>query len=169
MGSKQRATAIQSARRIALLFAQYQQLVRSAFRSQQRSDLADECTQDVFERLLTTTAEQVRHPRAYLLRVATNVARDHYRRQAARGGANAVALDDLYDSDALSVPSDQEEALLLKQIILSMPELYRSVFLLNRFAGLSYQEIAVRLDISVKTVEWRMSRALQHCAAQLRA
>lgn len=138
--------------------------VQRDFDGQQAQDLLQET-------LMRASAAQrnVRHPRAYLIRIATNVARDQYRRQAARGGGHAVALDDLYDSDALSVPADQEEALLLKQIILSMPELYRSVFLLNRFGGLSYQEIASRLDISVKTVEWRMSRALQHCAAQLRA
>lgn len=132
-------------------------------------DRAEDVAQEALLRIQNVPAGAIRHPRAYLLRIANNVARDQYRRQAARGGGHAVALDDLYDSDALSIPADQEEALLLKQIILSMPELYRSVFLLNRFGGLSYQEIAARLDISVKTVEWRMSRALQHCAAQLRA
>lgn len=49
-----------------------------------------------------------------------------------------------------------------------MPEKERHVFLLNRFSGLSYPEIAARLGISVKTVESRMSKALAHCVALLR-
>jgi len=35
------------------------------------------------------------------------------------------------------------------------------VFLLNRIDGLTYEEIADRLDLSVKAIEKRMSEALK--------
>lgn len=139
--------------------------LRGRFEAERGEDLV----QETFARASSSDISQVRHPRAYLLRIATNVARDQFRRQAVRGGNNLVALDDMYESEELGLPSDQEQAVLLKQVILSMPELYRCVFLLSRFEGLTYGEIAARLEISVKTVEWRMARALEHCVAQLRA
>ncbi|MCK5701208.1 MAG: sigma-70 family RNA polymerase sigma factor, partial [Cyclobacteriaceae bacterium] len=43
----------------------------------------------------------------------------------------------------------------------SLPEKCREIFLMNRFDGLKYREIAEKLDISIKTVETQMSRALK--------
>ncbi|WP_371876897.1 RNA polymerase sigma factor [Phenylobacterium sp. LH3H17] len=37
---------------------------------------------------------------------------------------------------------------------------HRDTLILNRFGGLSYQQIAVHFGITAKTVEYRMSRAL---------
>ena len=43
----------------------------------------------------------------------------------------------------------------------SLPDKCREIFLMNRFDGLKYREIAEKLDISIKTVETQMSRALK--------
>jgi RNA polymerase sigma-70 factor (ECF subfamily) len=45
----------------------------------------------------------------------------------------------------------------------------RDVFLLSRERGLSYSEIATLRDISVKTVETQMSRALRALRQRLQA
>ncbi len=42
-----------------------------------------------------------------------------------------------------------------------LPEKTRRIFLLNRYKGLSYKEIAQMLDISPKTVEFHISKALK--------
>jgi len=49
----------------------------------------------------------------------------------------------------------------IREVIDSLPERCREIFELNRFDGLKYSEIAVQLDISVKTVENQMSKALK--------
>ena len=42
-----------------------------------------------------------------------------------------------------------------------LPDKCKEIFLLNRFDGLKYREIADKLGISIKTVETQMSRALK--------
>lgn len=42
-----------------------------------------------------------------------------------------------------------------------LPEKCREIFMMNRFENLKYREIAEKLNISVKTVETQMSRALK--------
>ena len=48
-----------------------------------------------------------------------------------------------------------------------LPEKCREIFILNRYENLKYQEIADKLQISVKTVESQMSKALQHMRVRL--
>ena len=50
---------------------------------------------------------------------------------------------------------------LLINSIEKLPQEQKEVFLMNRIEKLKYREIAVRLDISIKTVEKRMSKALR--------
>jgi RNA polymerase sigma-70 factor (ECF subfamily) len=67
------------------------------------------------------------------------------------------------------------EALLVKDLekdlsaaLSNLPQECRKIFELSRFEGLKYQEIAARLNISIKTVETQMSRALSKLRLQLR-
>lgn len=62
----------------------------------------------------------------------------------------------------------QTDEVLAKQLVLGLPVPLRDVFVLSRFGGLTNTQIGEQLGISPKTVEWRMTKALAHCAAQLR-
>lgn len=50
----------------------------------------------------------------------------------------------------------------LERVISDMPEKQRVVFLMNRMDEMTYKEIAVTLDLSVKAIEKRMHGALNH-------
>ncbi|MFO7671354.1 MAG: RNA polymerase sigma-70 factor [Bacteroidales bacterium] len=63
--------------------------------------------------------------------------------------------------DVSSVIESMELEERIMEVIRSLPEKCREVFEMNRFDGLKYSEIAVRLNISVKTVENQMSKALK--------
>ena len=55
----------------------------------------------------------------------------------------------------------------IKDAIQELPEKCREIFVLNRYQDLKYQQVADKLQISVKTVETQMSKALQHMREKL--
>lgn len=56
----------------------------------------------------------------------------------------------------------------IKTALQKLPEKCREVFEMNRFEGKKYSEIAETLNISVKTVEAQMSKALKILKQELK-
>ncbi|MBL4655698.1 MAG: RNA polymerase sigma-70 factor [Bacteroidia bacterium] len=67
--------------------------------------------------------------------------------------------DQNWESSDKLVEIELEEK--INKVLDSLPEKCREIFLMNRFEGLKYKEVAEKLDISVKTVETQMSKALK--------
>ena len=143
----------------------YAHLVRMAESIVRERALAEEIAQDVMLELWRRRESiQVEQSfRAYLLRSTRNRALNHVRHQrivvreatiaaAAAESARAVSAEDEM------LGTELERA--VQEAITSLPENAREVFQLSRDRGLKYSEIAVVLDISVKTVEKRMGQAL---------
>jgi RNA polymerase sigma factor (sigma-70 family) len=127
------------------------------------SDL-DDLVHDTYLRLgRYSAAEMTRYPKALLLRIGVNLARDRLRRSSRFDSLSASA-----EGYEASSGADQEYLLELKRLILSLPDGLREVFLLSRYTQLTNEQIAAHLGISVKTVEWRMTKALSICASRLR-
>lgn len=123
---------------------------------------AEDLAQEVYLQASRTSAG-IRNPSAFLAVVATNILRMRHRAAAVR----PILVNGVAEGSADSAWGGQAEALLLKEVILALPPRLREVFLLSRFGGLTYEEIAQRCGISVKAVEKRMTRALARCAALL--
>ena len=70
-------------------------------------------------------------------------------------------LDSTDFSDGVDRLEEQELEQRIYDALQSLPEKCREIFMLNRFEGLKYAEIAQKLGISVKTVETQMSKALK--------
>ena len=109
---------------------------------------------------------EVRHPRALLLKISINLAHDRIRHTTRARSAEALIEATAEKADTWSLP-DQDAALILKQAVLALPEPLRDAFMLSRFAGYSNAEVAERLGIAVKTVEWRLTRALAALAERM--
>ena len=62
--------------------------------------------------------------------------------------------------------SDDEK---LEKILSVLPPKCKEIFLLSKLHGMKYQEIAQKLDLSVKTVENQMSKALKLIREQMKA
>ena len=74
-----------------------------------------------------------------------------------------VTIEHLSEHRASGSDPSQETAELAARIeagIASLPEKCRTIFEMSRIEGLKYSEIAASLNISVKTVEAQMSKAL---------
>lgn len=154
----QRATAFGD------LYSRYSDWLARRIRIQFGSDEADDIAQDAWlsiSRLQSLSA--IRHPRAFLLRVARNAALTQRRRGAVKAAGDVTA-----SRGRELLEADQLETVFIRQVILSLPQPLRDVFVLSRFGGLTNEQIAEQLGIRPKTVEWRMTKALAHCAAQYR-
>jgi RNA polymerase sigma-70 factor (ECF subfamily) len=55
----------------------------------------------------------------------------------------------------------------LQYALSQLPDQCRAIFQLSRFGGLKYREIAEQLEISVKTVEAQVCKALKHLRNEL--
>jgi RNA polymerase sigma factor (sigma-70 family) len=143
------------------LYRQYAPWLGRRLRGRIGADAAADVVQETYIRAAPYVLSNIRHPKAFLLRIALNLLSDERRRDARQQRFRETAPPP--DSEAAS----QFDATVLTEIIRAMPALYRDVFVLNRFGGMTYPEIARMLDISVKTVEWRMARALDYCTSRL--
>ena len=117
--------------------------------------VGEDLVQEAFMRSLAAGTE-IRNPRAFLAKVAIRAAMEEVRRRPEPGF--------VYDAP-VAVQPDAEQAVLLEQAIMALPEPVRDVFVLSRFGGLSNVEIARRCNLSVKRVEARLTEARRRCAA----
>lgn len=132
---------------------------------------AEEIVQTIFFRIWQRHREWAPRGslRAYLYRAARNEAIKHLQRDRIRQGLAVPVTDALMaarttaDGEALQ----QELARAATHALAELPERRRLVFLLSRDHGLTYNEIAAVLEISVKTVETHMGRALAHLRERL--
>lgn len=62
----------------------------------------------------------------------------------------------------------QELEAFVAQVLLQLPERCRLIFTLKRLEGLSIKEIAEKLEISPKTVENQITKALKHLSSSLK-
>lgn len=116
-------------------------------------DDAPDLTQEVFLRVSRSAVPETTSDgeRAWVFRIARNVALNHQRDTSRR--PPAVALADT------ARPAVQETTLAMKQAIERLAPLDRDVFLLRELGGLAYAEIAESCEISVDAVRARLHQA----------
>lgn len=149
---------------LELIFKEYYEMMcMSAMRITKQRSLAEDIVQEVFYELYRKRETiQIQSLVGYLKRSVYN-----------RSLNKIKSNKDIFDSDDLNIElSDNsinsQEGMEFKEledylheVIERLPEKCRLVFVLNRFEELSYKEVAKKMDISVKTVENQMSKALR--------
>jgi RNA polymerase sigma factor (sigma-70 family) len=132
----------------------------------------DDLVQEVFIRLVRQAAlESVQQIDSYVFRTAANVIRDRARRLAAR---HHREHEELSESDLPTNDLCPERVLLgterLAKAVAALeelPENTRRVFVLRRYEGMRYEEIAEHLRMTVSGVRFHMEKAKAHLARRL--
>lgn len=157
------------------LVLRYQdRILNTCFRFIGDAEEARDAAQDIFVKVYGALADF--KPRAsfstWLYRIAVNhslnVARRRRRASSAPVDTAEIAL--LADpKNPHSILEREEMALLVHKALSRLGENQRVVLVLHRFEGLSYQEIASIMRISVSSVESRLFRARQKLAKILKS
>ncbi len=155
----------------AIFRKDFQGLVFFAQKYVKDFETAREIVQDSFLNLWEKrdTIDTTRPFKSYLTTIIFNKSQN-YLRDNRKFNGQLLAIEDLnFVDDNTHADSIIEEELSEKinRVIELLPEKCKEIFVLNRYENLKYQEIAVKLNISIKTVEAQMSKALQHMRIHL--
>lgn len=152
--------------------AYYHPLVRFAYRYVWSEMIAEGIVQDVFLWIWENREgwKVEGKLKTYLFRAVKYKAVDYWRHERMKD----EHLDRLYELQEFKtdpvIPDDlngDELIKIVQDLIEQLPERPRMIYKLNRLEGLTYKEIADVLEISPKTVETHMSRALDYLRGKL--
>ncbi|MFW1744634.1 sigma-70 family RNA polymerase sigma factor [Acinetobacter guillouiae] len=133
------------------------------------SDAAD-LAQDTFLRVMARRQQiELLQPRAYLTTVAKGLMINWIQRKH----IERAYLDVLALQPELEEISPEQHCLIIEsllevtQLLEQLPVVVRDTFLYAQLEGLKYDEIAVKLDISLSSVKRYMKKAYVHCLSAM--
>jgi RNA polymerase sigma factor (sigma-70 family) len=132
-------------------------------------ELATDLAQDTFLRLWEKQSDiHMETIRGLLYKIAGDLFVTKYRREKSKFNFFNNYTPEVYERSADEELTYQEMLATYEKALETMGEKQRTVFLMSRIEELKYQEIADRLELSVKAVEKRMSQALSHLRQALK-
>lgn len=135
---------------------------------------ARDVAQEAYVRLLQLDRpDAVSFLRAYLFRVATNIAMDHLRHRAVR--ERCEPQESLLFEQLLARPGPERAAMgqqqmaVVKAALKQLPHKCRRAFVLHMFAERPLGDIAAELQVTERMVRYYIARGLAHCRNALDA
>lgn len=154
----------------AIFHRLYQPLCRFAYSYLRQTERAEELVQDSFTKLWEIRAELKEDTRLkpYLYKLVQNRCLNEIKhRQVSRAYLDYSARSQAHYHEPTEVDY-QELQTRLDQALSELGPTTLEIFKRSRYQGLKYKEIAEELQISVKTVEKHMTRALMELREKLR-
>lgn len=132
----------------------------------------EEIVQEVFVRvwLKKDAIDPEKDFQSYLFSIAKHLVLDHLKSAVNRKlyFVGEHFQQDLLEEDGLEASISEETEEKLQRLINEIPERRREIFRLSRFEGLSYKQIAERLNISENTVDSQIRNALAFLRKEFR-
>ncbi|WP_163718672.1 RNA polymerase sigma-70 factor [Mangrovibacterium lignilyticum] len=141
----------------------YQGLCVYAYKILNSHDKAEDVVQEFFVKIWDKRESLMisSSVKSYFIRSVHNICLDHIARQDSRDSYKSYQLTHTSIQDLVDYPLlDFELEQLLNKTIDSLPDKIKETFILSRIDGLTYPQIAEQQGISVKTVEYRIGKAL---------
>ena len=126
------------------------------------AEAASDMTQDIFMKVWVKREQfYTQEIKSLLYKIAGDSVISYYRKNNTKKNfSESMIVND--STDVLNDTHNVEELKYLYNLaLLKMTDVQRATFLMSRDENRSYKEIALLLDISIKTVEKRMSIALK--------
>lgn len=143
----------------------YQPLCNFAWRFTKSNYISEELVQDVFLSIWVSreNLDPNKNIKSYLYRSVKNRALNHIEHQEVADNYNEEILWLDYSPIHQTHTFDKESAFIreAKNAVEDLPEEIKIIYKLSRKDGLTYKEIAEVMEISPKTVESKMSKALK--------
>lgn len=142
-----------------------QELFRHLLRRVTCPDTANDLLQDVFLRLVNyRSAEPVNNTRAFVYRIADNIATDHLRKNKTvsvelpePGGDEIIDRTPLPEQAVFA----QQQLELCEQVLKELSPTALKIFLLSRYESYSHPQIAKELNISISWVEKSLFKTIK--------
>lgn len=151
----------------------YDELCRYAFSILKDQDVAEDVVQQLFIKLWEkrSTIGEIENVRSYLFRSTFNMSLNEQKRmqrmpKREEYSAQNVSLQLSDHANNLIESKELQERIGAAMMVL--PEKCRDVFHLSRNEQLSYKEIAEQMNISIKTVENQVGKALKIMREELK-
>lgn len=164
------------------LFGRYRKAIARVIARVVRPHDVEDVLQETYLRIVQAAMlRPIRHPRAFMLTTARNVALNMLGRADALNHVDASRPDpedestrpSAYPADSGNTPEQlaqvQEEFHLFCRAVRELPPQCRRAFVLKRIYGLSQRDIARELDITEGTVEKHLAKGLVACSAYMTA
>lgn len=150
----------------------YNPLHQFAFSFLKSKQLAEEVVSDVFIKIWEkrNTLDYISNLKFYLFTSTRNTALNYLKKQK---GLQYVSVEE-YWKELNSLVINPEDLLIntemlhkIHRAIQSLPPKCKMIFKLTKEEGLKYKEVAILLNLSVKTVENQMAIALKRIASEI--
>ncbi|UUX48885.1 RNA polymerase sigma factor [Nisaea acidiphila] len=146
-----------------------QELVSYLARRLNSFSTARDLAHDLYLKLHDQKPAEITHEKAYLFRMASNLAVDHQRRTTRQSALAAEAQSILSARREERTPertaAARQELKAMRAAIADLPEQSCRIFQMNRFEGKSQREIAETLGVSTTTVENHIRKVLERLTA----
>ncbi|WP_282609619.1 sigma-70 family RNA polymerase sigma factor [Pelagibius sp. Alg239-R121] len=145
-------------------WAGFQQRLRGYVGGRVRPDEVDDLVGDILLKLVSSKdgLSAASNPTAWMMRVATNVITDHYRRRAREQRKHAAVSTEntlsVETSELPDVAANTEVTACLTPFIRSLPKLYAEILMLTEIGGKTQPEVARQLGLSLPAVKSRVKR-----------
>jgi len=153
--------------------AYYKDLVMFAFSFTKELSNAEEIVQETFVKLWEDHEKlDVKVSlKSLLLKSVQNRFIDWHRHKKIINNHSSYVLNNSslfdFETDNYVLRSELEGS--IEKAIANLPDKFKEAYEMNRFGGLKYQEIAKKLNVSVRTVEVRISKALELLRKDMKA